>query len=331
MSTMNKVPSKHHSDYFSVLPDELMIKIVAQLRIRDVLNFVGAYPKFRHFGEDKCLKVKIIACYDENKSFDELQDALNPKRKIVGVQLGSANKLFKTSLLRDIFQLLPYLQVIYLNNCKLPASICSTDDHCTSDRCFWKILFARVKAVTFDSCKYSTMESFPAWYLWIFTLEKHLTCEPNKILSPKVTLGNTLPIVPLNELSEKMNSWIQTGLLDFLEKYTITVEAENKSGESLTLATINFPTESGSLWNRFQGMRLFAFFQLVWWQDGITGTTTSLPQQNLREIQVVFTSDRTLIIKISEDFDMEELKADLEVVHKNLELLQIRHPSMLNP
>ncbi len=347
MSSTPDLRDEAGSKTFSILPNELFLKVLGYLTIAERLEFATAFPQFEAISKDPGLFKRTLTVSDMNRYKDpkDLKEVLDPNGTAIQVSLehNKTRHLLEFRMILDIFDIMQHLQELTLCKCHLYIGSCSCRDvsFCKKQCVFLKDLMSRPKVLNLDSCVFpnnhmidSTL-SGPAriWYDLALLHEKHINKENFPRQSLEVTLLNTLPIVHFGKIRY---NWIWSNWCDDrcegLRRGT-PVEVENLKGEvvnltkfmrlGLTLAYDEWDRTTVQVCHR-------AFYKIMGWdkmlrerfdphhRDPCSGIFA-------RKVRIRIGRAGILGIRLTEDFDMDEFKRELDHQYSRLADYEKKH------
>ncbi len=323
MSSMGQECLSH----FDVLPLEIVTEIMTNLTVKERLSFMSAYPKFNELGQVSTLKTRTITQSSAKMNTKELKSVLDHNGKEIKVSLDKSDALFRTTLLLDVFHLMPQLEDITLNSCHLlfhtcikmcpPEWVTSCRTHCW----FWHKLLTSAKAITFQSCTQSEEDASLAWEAWIAIFERYIFGEGSESTLREVTFSNTLSVVDLCELTLCFRAWVSWEVFSF-QKEPIPLEVENLEGEILEIGTIPLEPQLDNLnYDRSLKMGIKALYRTMSWpceldNDPDPWLHLLAPVKSYHGrlcTKIKFWLDGSGIrrIRITENFNMSKLRSEL--------------------
>ncbi len=313
--------------HFDALPLEIVTEVMTNLTLKERLSFMSAYPKFNDLGQMSTLKTRTITGSSAKMSKEELNSVLDHNGKTIKVSLDNSDALFRTTLLLDVFNLMPQLEDITLNRCHLlfheciymcpPERVTSCKTHCW----FWHKLLTSAKAITFQSCTQSQEDASFAWEAWIAIFERYVFGEGSESSLSQVTFSNTLSVLDLCELTFCFRVWVSADEFSF-QKEPIPLEVENFKDEIQKNGTIPLEPQLDNLnYDRSLKMGIKALYKTMAWPCELDGD----PDPWLHPLapvklchgglcsKIKFWLDGSGIrrIRITEDFDMSKLRSEL--------------------
>ncbi len=223
----NQQPDEVDSSHFKVLPNELIIKVMASLTLGERLCFMRAFPRFKGFGLDSGLKKSVMTSYDLHLDSYELKKVLDHEQTAFELSLDHDGHVNYTKTILELTQLMCNLQEVTLKNCRFNIMRCTCGCP-TYQSGFFKCSvvreLAKVKVVNFDACD-SLTEFELAMACWGNFLDMHHK------FSEKDSNLNTLPEVSFT------NMFSTKGLVTLLLNLTKVkkVEFVNLDGECVSM------------------------------------------------------------------------------------------------
>ncbi len=213
-------------DLFQLLPNEVILMVMAAMTLKDRLSLLEAYPRLEEFGQSPALKTRVPTL-ESVMSKKELRRVLDMEGKDIRISVDCLG--FK--LVLKVVRLMPHLQEVTLKSCTFRISNCTKKTCCYSitgshkailDCRAWKALATRVKCLTIDSCetqRKDDIEKFKRCWRYLF-LNYFFTLDPGNTFE-KIIFKNT-------EISF-------TFIGDYRIYRIMTAVVKNLAGESLNL------------------------------------------------------------------------------------------------
>ncbi len=300
-------------DYFLVIPQELVLQIMASLPLKDRLSLMQAYPKFQSLGQDRHFKTRVITSSETSiTNKKDLEKLLDPTGTHVQFSLNFSSTLVgDNSLTINTLYLMPNLQEVSFKDCKLDMEVCQceSDTMCSIECSFWNLLLARVAIVKIDNCTIATYEGlnyFAAWYRWTKLLRKHL----RKAGSPlrEANLSDTLLAVDGLKAITCAMVFIVSPVMSVVE-FDIRFIAEDHNGKSLNIASLE---DSTGTYSQLRN-RLFECSKPLSKIASRSPQERTLPFK-FKNVQIKVDGSSDIDIKVIDDFDLTRFESELQAL-----------------
>ncbi len=301
--------------YLSVLPPEIVLQVMASLTVQERYNLIKAYPQYRHLGQDHSLKTRSIKRSHIPMTRSNLQWLLDPNGTAIEFSLEMSAL---TSAVCSTLHLMPNLEEVTLKNCNLSKAIClghKEPKFAHSGKMLNKML-GKIKVLNFDSCTICPSKD-PIWCWSIYLIDEHIDkMHSNKCQTESVTFRNMVTVELLLPLLRRVfQNLMFNEYRNALEN--LSIEVESLDGESLNLARHIWKDSSMSFYAFYPVLcRLIGCMNAVnsalgqkWHDDG------EVSKRKLAKLEIRRSNGSHFPeIKLTDDFDMEKLKRDIENV-----------------
>ncbi len=307
--------------YFRVLPNELLLKVMAHLTIQSRHYFIKAYPQYKYLGQDSSLKTRSIKRSNVRLDKEDLQWLLDPNGTALELSLD------RVSLIRTYFdanELMCNLQEVTLKNCRFDLFRCSwlSDSRRNKASQFMDAL-EKVKFLKLDGCKcLCRKEEYvtDSWTHFISLQHFHGAMAPKpEILAyhNMITMAVFKRVMKIlselcffDEFNEYGYDELESDEYEYLRDMRIMVK--NLDGESLDLAgpILKMPAPDRDLIERRRNYSVKSFFRAIRFKSGWDSQKT-FRKLEVRSRNRFFELNE---IELTEDFDMEMLKRKLDAM-----------------
>ncbi len=142
------------SSYFRGLPNEMVLKIMAGMKLKERFLFMEAYPTFLGFGQSSGLSIRVITPSESQMSMQELERVLDGNGKAIEILGECVDDFPSEQLILYILRVMPFLQEVTFTKCKVLPKRCRCPSMKQWNQIFDVFKAASVKSLTFDGCFY---------------------------------------------------------------------------------------------------------------------------------------------------------------------------------
>ncbi len=233
------VPSNVLNSYFGLLPTELMVSLMIQLKLRDRLRLAKAYPELICISQDSILNTRVLTCSEAGMDQADLEMILDVNGTKVQVSLDfKKNATCKVELAINIMELMPNLSEVTLKRCNIVPFVhvnCALSESCSDINSFWNELLSRVHILNIDSdCQvaYGKLSEVSVWSCMATLFRKHLNREESNLQT--INISSLFPALSFTGFLRRLVS--SRAQFDIVGKIHLSVES--REGQVLDMRRI---------------------------------------------------------------------------------------------